>query len=91
MEENLLKKWLEENNFNTEDLPKTRAEAVSLMRESYSPIDALNIAELEPYAENGDNKAYVALYANCLLNARKTGNYVEVNRLRHLIGMEPLQ
>ena len=82
---------MDENNINTEGLPKTWAEASAVMREAYSPIDVMSIAELESFAQNGNNKAYIAVYANCLLKARNTGNYTEVNRLRKKIGMETLQ
>ena len=87
MGKNLLKKWMDENIKNTEGLPKTRAEADSMMRAGYAPIDALSITELETFARNGKNKVYIALYANCLLKARKTGKYAEINRFRKNIGM----
>jgi hypothetical protein len=90
MEKNLLKKWIDENNIDTEGLPKTWAEANTIMREAYTPIDAMSIAELETFAKNGNHKVYIAVYANCLLKARNTGNYVEVNRFRHKIGMDAL-
>jgi hypothetical protein len=90
MEKNLLKKWIDENNIDTEGLPKTWTEASIIMREAYVPIDAMSIAELETFAKNGNNKVYIAVYANCLLKARNNGNYVEVNRFRHKIGMDAL-
>ena len=91
MEKNLLKKWIEENKIDAEGLPKTWGEASIIMREAYFPIDAMSIEELESFAENGKNKVYVALYANCLLKARKTGNYAEVNSFRKKIGMDTIQ
>jgi len=90
MGKNLLKKWIDENIKDTEGLPKTRGEFNSIMREEYVPIDALSISELETFAKNGNNKVYIAVYANCLLNARKTGNYLKVNRFRKKIGMDAL-
>jgi len=84
--ENLLKKWIKD----AEGLPKTRAEADAMMRTGFAPVDALNIDELETFAKNGKNKVYIAIYANALLKARKTGNYVEVNRFRREIGMDAL-
>jgi len=89
-EERLVKKWIEENIKDTEGLPKTRGEANAFMRTGFSPVDDLSITELETFAKNGKNKVYIAIYANCLLKARKTGNYVEVNRFRHKIGMDVL-
>jgi len=86
MGENLLKKWIKD----TEGLPKTRAEANAMMREGFVTVDALSIDELETFAANGKNKAYIASYAKALLKARKTGNYVKVNRFRHKIGMDAL-
>ena len=86
MGENLLKKWIKD----AEGLPKTRAEADAMMRTGFAPVDALNIDELETFAKNGKNKVYIAIYANALLKARKTGNYVEVNRFRREIGMDAL-
>lgn len=90
MEKNLLKKWMDENSIETEGLPKTWAEASAIMREAYTPIDAMSIAELETFTKNDNNKVYIAVYANCLLKARRTGNYVEVNRFRYKIGMDTL-
>lgn len=87
MEKNLLKKWIDENNIDTEGLPKTWTEASTIMRKAYAPIDAMSIAELEIFAKNENNKVYIAVYANCLLKARNTGNYAEVNSFRHKIGM----
>jgi hypothetical protein len=87
MEKNPLEKWMDENIKDTEGSPKTRGEVYSLMREGFPPVDALSVAELETFAQNGNNKVYIALYANCLLKARQTGNYKEVNRLRHMIGL----
>jgi hypothetical protein len=86
MENDLLKKYIKD----TECLPRTWAEASTIMREAYTPVDALSIAELETFAKNGKNKVYIAVYANCLLKARKTGKYVEVNRFRRKIGMNAL-
>ena len=90
MGKNLFKKWIDENIKDTEGLPKTRAEANAMMRAGYKPVDALSIDELETFAKNGKNKVYIAIYANALLKARKTGSYVEVNRFRHEIGMDAL-
>ena len=90
MEKNLLKKWIDENTIDTEGLPKTWAEASTIMREEYAPIDAMSIEELETFAKDSSNKAYIAVYANCLLKARNTGNYIEVNCFRHKIGMDVL-
>ena len=91
MEKNPLKKLMEENNIDTKGLPKTWAEVSIMMREAYAPIDTMSIAELETFAKNGNNKVYIAVYANCLLKARKTGKYGEVNRFRRKIGMNVLQ
>jgi hypothetical protein len=91
MEENLLKKWIDENIKDTKGLPKTWAEASTIMRVEFSPLDTISIAELETFAKNGKNKVYIAVYANCLLKARKTGNYVNVNRFRRKIGMAVFQ
>ena len=90
MGENLLKKWIDKNIKDKEGLPKTRAEADAMMRAGYEPVDALSIDELETFATNGKNKVYIAIYANALLKARKTGNYVKLNRFRHNIGMDAL-
>jgi hypothetical protein len=91
MEKNLLQKWLDEDSIDTEGLPKTWAEASTTMREAYKPLDAMNITELETFANDGKNKAFIALYAKCLLNARQTGKYAEVNHLRKKIGMNVLE
>jgi hypothetical protein len=90
MEKNPLKKWMDKNIKDTEGLPKTRAELDTLMREGFPAVDALSVAELETFIQNGKNKFYIASYANCLLKARQTGNYKEVNRQRHMIGMNNL-
>jgi len=86
----LLENWMDENIRGTEGLPKTRDEANTIMRVEYALIDSLSITELETFAKNKKSKAYIALYSNCLLKARKTGNYSEVNRFRKKIGMDAL-
>jgi len=91
MKKNSFKKWMDENIKNIEGLPKTREEANAIMRVGFTPIDAMSIAELETFAKNSNNKIYIAVYANCLLKARKNGNYVKVNHFRHKIGMDDLQ
>jgi len=69
---------------------RNRAEADAMMREGYAPIDAMNINELEIFAKDDNNKVYLAIYANCLLKARQTNKYKEVNRFRRKIGMSTL-
>jgi len=60
------------------------------MRAGFVLVDDLSITELETFAKNGKNKVYIAIYANCLLKARKTDNYVEVSRFQHKIVMDVL-
>ena len=91
MAKNLLKKWMDENIKNTESLPKSRDEFNANMRGEFVSIDALSLNELETFAKDGKNKIYVVTYANCLLKARQTGNYVQVNRIRKKTGMQPLK
>ena len=91
MEENLLKKWIDENSKDAEGLPNTWAELSTIMKKECTPLDTMSIAELETFAKNGKNKAIITAYANCLLEARKTGNYAEINRFRKKIGMDVFQ
>jgi hypothetical protein len=88
MEKNPLKIGMVQNIKDAEGLPKTRAEFNAFMREGFIPVDTLSITELETFAQNDKNKAYIALYANCLLKARKTGNYKAINSFRQDIGMD---
>jgi hypothetical protein len=73
MEKNLLKKWIDENNIDTEGLPKTWTEASIIMRKAYVLIDAMSIAELETFAKNGNNKVYIAIYWRRMHTGRRRG------------------